>query len=108
MFVIVAKYLIPKGYSGLTLFPFIILTHESDKANPILINHETIHIRQQLQLLIVPFFVWYGLEFLIRFIQFRNWKQAYQNISFEREAYSNESNLNYLGEMSFWSFLKYI
>ena len=108
MFVIVAKYLIPKGYSGLTLFPFILLGDKTAKDNMVLINHEKIHIRQQLQMLVLPFFVWYGIEFLIRLLQYKDVKKAYKNISFERQAYANESNMNYRGQMLFWGFLKYI
>ena len=106
MFVLVFKYLVPKGYRGLTLFPFIFLLRKEDKRNKVLINHEKIHIRQQLELLVFPFFIWYGIEFLIRLLQYKNWSRAYRNISFEREAYKNEKDLDYLKKRSFWSFLK--
>ena len=108
MIVLVFKYLLPKGYRGLTLFPFIFLLRKEDKQNVVLINHEKIHIRQQLELLVVPFFIWYGFEFLIRLMQFKNWSRAYRNISFEREAYKNEKDLDYLKKRSFWNFLKYL
>ncbi|MCB0446376.1 MAG: hypothetical protein KDD03_02490 [Gelidibacter sp.] len=108
MFVIVFKYLLPKGYRGITVFPFIFLLRKEDKQNAVLLNHEKIHIRQQLELLIIPFFIWYGFEFLIRCIQYRNWNLAYRNISFEREAYRNENDLNYIKSRSFWKFFKYL
>lgn len=108
MFVVVTKYLIPKGYNGLTLFPFVFIRNNLDKTNKTLINHEKIHIKQQIQMLILPFFVWYGVEYLFRLIQFQNKNTAYRNISFEREAYANEQNLNYLKEMPFWGFLNYL
>ena len=107
MFIIVFKYLLPKGYRGITLFPFIFLLRKEDKRNKVLINHEKIHIRQQLELLVFPFFIWYGIEFLIRLLQYKNWSRAYRNISFEREAYENEKDLDYLKKRSFWQFLKY-
>lgn len=107
MFIIVFKYLLPKGYRGITLFPFIFLLRKEDKRNAVLVNHEKIHIRQQLELLVLPFFIWYGIEFLIRLLQYNNWSRAYRNISFEREAYSKEKDLDYLQQRSFWSFLKY-
>jgi len=56
---------------------------------------------------VFPFYVWYILEFMFRWIQFKNRKKAYFAISFEREAYSNEKDLNYLKERSFWKFLIY-
>ena len=51
MIVVVAKYLIPKGYRALTVFPLILLSDKSDRSDRVLINHERIHIRQQLELL---------------------------------------------------------
>ena len=43
-----------------------------------------------------------------RWIQFKDRKKAYYAISFEREAYANEKDLNYLKKRSFWSFFKYV
>jgi hypothetical protein len=108
MIVIVFKYLIPKGFRGFTFFPFVILSDEKDKSHGILLNHERIHIRQQLELLIVFFFVWYILEFLLGLVKYKNRREAYHNISFEREAYSNEKDLHYLKQRSFWNFLNYV
>ena len=93
---------------GITIFPFIVLSYKQDKDNLILINHEKIHIRQQIELLVIPFFLWYGLEFLVRLLQYRNSKLAYLNISFEREAYQNEKNLDYLKQRSFLGFIKFL
>lgn len=108
MFLIVAKYLIPKGYRGMAVFPFIILKYHLDKENPVFVNHEKIHLRQQLELLVLPFYIFYVLEYIIRLIQYKNKDLAYRNISFEREAYANERNLNYVKEMPFWSFRNYL
>jgi len=107
MIVLVIKYLIPKGFRGLTVFPFIFLMNKKDKLNRVVLNHEKIHIRQQVELLVVFFFVWYGIEFLVRMVQYKNKREAYYNISFEREAYANEKDLDYLKKRSFWSFLKW-
>ncbi|RAK20116.1 hypothetical protein B0I03_1085 [Flavobacterium aquaticum] len=108
MIVLVFKYLIPKGFRGFTFFPFVFLSDKKDKSNSVLLNHERIHIRQQLELLIVFFFIWYGIEFLVRLVQYKDRRAAYYNISFEREAYSKEKDLYYLKQRSFWSFLKYL
>jgi hypothetical protein len=108
MFLIVTKYLLPKGYRGLTIFPFVFVKHQYDKKNTVFIHHERIHIRQQLELLIFPFLIWYFIEFIIRLMQYKKWSVAYRNISFEKEAYANEKNLDYLKSRSFWAFLKYI
>ena len=106
--IFISKYIVPKGYTGLAVFPFVFLKHKELKLDKTLINHEKIHIRQQLELLIILFYLFYIFEFIIRLIQFKNWKRAYRNISFEREAYLNEKDLNYLKSRSFWKFLNYL
>ncbi len=107
MFLIAVKYLIPKGYRGFAVFPFVFVKYALDKENEVFVNHEKIHLRQQFEMFVIPFFICYFLEFLVRFIQYKNWDLAYRNISFEREAYANEKNLGYLKRRSFWNFLKY-
>lgn len=106
--IFISKYLVPKGYTGMTIFPFVFLKSKLLKENQVLINHEKIHLKQQLELLVLPFYVFYSIEFLIRLIQCRKWHKAYRNISFERESYMNESNLDYLNNRPFWAFLKYL
>ncbi|MGB5417730.1 hypothetical protein [Algibacter sp.] len=106
--IFISKYLVPKGYTGMTIFPFVFLKSKHLKDNQVLINHEKIHLKQQLELLIIPFYIFYGLEFLFRLIQYKNWQKAYRNISFEREAYLNQNNLEYLQNRSIWRFLKYL
>jgi hypothetical protein len=108
MFLLVSKYLIPRGYRGLAIFPFIFVRYRTDKQNIVLVDHERIHLRQQVEMLVIPFFIWYLIEFIIRLIQNKKWSLAYRNISFEREAYANEKKLDYLKNRDFWSFLKYI
>jgi hypothetical protein len=93
-----------RGYAGITIFPFIFVKRLN---NVRLINHEKIHIRQQLELLIIPFFVIYGIEWLINKLSGMKNDDAYRNISFEKEAYSNDSNLKYLDDRKIWTFLKY-
>ena len=108
MILIVFKYLTPRGFRGLTLFPFVFMADKDDKLNKVFINHEKIHIKQQLELLILPFYLWYLLEYLFRLLQYKDTFIAYKNISFEREAYANEKDLNYLKKRSFYAFLKYL
>ena len=106
--VVVAKYLIPKGYVALTVFPFVFLRGKEGLDDAVLLNHEKIHLRQQAELLIVFFFIWYFSEFLWRFFQNGNWAKAYRAISFEKEAYANEIKLSYLKNRPFWHFLNFI
>lgn len=106
--ILVSKYLVPKGYTGISIFPFVFLKMKALKSNKTLINHEKIHLRQQLEFLVVPFYIWYGLEFLARLVEYKNWHQAYRNISFEREAYAKEHDFKYLKHRKFWGFTKYL
>lgn len=108
MILIVFKYLTPRGFRGLTFYPFVFLADKDDKLNEVFINHEKIHIRQQLELLILPFYLWYFTEYLIRLLQFRNRKKAYYAISFEREAYANEKDLEYLNSRPLLGFMRYV
>ena len=50
-------------------------------------NHEKIHGKQQIELLIIPFYLIYFIEWLAK---------GYYNISFELEAYDNQNNEKYL------------
>lgn len=103
------KYFTPKRVEGITIFPFIIVSSKKNRDNNIFINHEKIHFWQQLELLVLPFFIWYGIEFLIKFIfVYQDFYLTYQNISFEKEAYIHEKDLNYLRNRKLWSFMKYI
>jgi len=92
----------------MALYPFIIVRDARLATNATLLNHERIHLRQQLEMLILPFYIWYISEYFIRLIKYGDRKLAYRNISFEREAYANESNLNYLAKRPFWGFLKHL
>ncbi|WP_317168162.1 hypothetical protein [Leptobacterium flavescens] len=98
----------PKRYIALTLWPVIILKDEKLRCDPVLLNHEKIHLKQQLELLILPFYVLYLGEWLFRLCLYGDLHKAYKNISFEREAYQNETDMNYLQKRRAWSFLSYL
>ena len=105
--IFISKFLIPKNYNGLAVYPFIFLKNKSLSHNPILINHERIHLRQQIELLWIFFFLWYIIEFLFHLVRLRNWHKAYHRISFEKESYQNENNIDYLKTRKFWNFLNF-
>lgn len=107
MFVIVNKYILAGRFEGIVLWPFIFVRNKSLKKDPLFMNHERIHIRQQLELLIVFFFILYFFEYFYRLIRYRNSYTAYSKLSFEREAYANERNADYLKNRKFWAFTQY-
>lgn len=106
--IFISKYIVPKGFTGITLFPFIFLKKENLKADKTLINHEKIHLKQQIELGILFFYVFYAIEWFVKFITYRNSMLAYQNLSFEREAYCHQNNFTYLKSRKTWAFLKYL
>lgn len=93
--------------SAMALYPFILVRAEHLKNHDTLIRHEKIHLRQQLEMAILFFYLWYSLEFIWRWIQYRNRRRAYENISFEKEAYAHERDIRYLQNRPFWAFLRY-
>ena len=97
-----------KTIRGITLAPFGIYLRDDIYDNKIqkTINHEKIHWQQQMELLILPFYLLYFIEWLIRL--FTNRGKAYRSISFEREAYSNELNKDYLKTRKRFSWFKYM
>jgi len=112
---------------GMTIFPFILLSKTASEKT---LNHERIHLKQELQLLpfsivlnslvillltdnlwwlllnLLPFlnssvfYIWYIIDYL---------RRGYRGIIFEREAYINDDNFNYLKETKgkWFTFLKY-
>ncbi len=105
--ILISKYLVPKGFTGISIYPFIFLNEESLKQDEVLINQERIHLEQQKELLIIFFYMLYILEWVFKYVKYRNSYLAYRNLSFEREAYQNETKLNYLQNRKYFSFLNY-
>ena len=105
--IIVKNKIIPFGsYTTINLFG--ILFTKSDYLSPITINHERIHTKQMLELLIVGYYLWYIIEYII--VRFCHKKQndAYHDISFEEEAHNNDNNLHYLDNRKHFAWWKYV
>lgn len=60
----------------------------------------------------LTYYLWYGIEYLIKLCIYKNSKEAYENISFEREAYSlDKEYLKPCGTRNYpfsFSFIKYL
>ena len=106
--IVVFKHLFVKNYVGLSFWPFIVVKEQVYKTDEVLINHEKIHLQQQKELLVLPFYLWYIVEWLLRCLWYLNTYKAYQNISFEKEAYHHEKDMNYCQNRKFWAFLKFM
>lgn len=94
-------------YSAMALYPFILVKREELKNDASLICHERIHHRQQLELLILPFYVLYAINYLVNLARYRNHYKAYREIIFEREAFAMDNDFTYLKTRKIFSFLNY-
>jgi hypothetical protein len=102
---IIVTRLVP--YSAMAVYPFIFIKHKDMEHDAILIHHEKIHHRQQLELLILPFYLFYFANYLYHLIKLRNHYDAYRAIIFEREAFAMENNFDYLEHRKLFSFFNF-
>lgn len=86
-------------YAGIAVWPFIFIDkmvqEKPEQVRKALINHEQIHLEQQKELFLVGFYLLYVVEFLFNLFAFGDWNEAYRQISFEQEAYINQSEFDY-------------
>ena len=95
-------------YSAMALYPFILVKEEAMKQNAVLMRHEKIHHRQQLELLLIFFYLWYALNYFYNLLKYRNHFKAYKEIIFEREAFAKDEGEDYLEKRKLWAFLHYL
>ena len=100
---IIKKHPFGSNYLAICLFGFVFSVRPLNTRE---LNHELIHAAQQKELLYIPFFIWYGIEWLILYIKYRNATKAYFHIRFEEEAYAHQSDLNYLSNRKHYHFNK--
>lgn len=93
--------------NGMALFPFILVKIEKSRFDEVMIRHEMIHLRQQLELLVLPFYFFYLANYLYNRTRFNNHHDAYMNIVFEREAYANDLVPDYLKRRKLFSWIHY-
>ena len=105
---IVRNNIIPfKGYKAVNLFG-ILFVRDDAVIGCVDINHKSIHTAQMKEMLYVFFYLWYGIEWLVRLVMYRNARKAYRNISFEREAYMNQGSMGYLQGRGRYAWVKYL
>lgn len=112
---IVYNNIIPfKGFSAINLFGILFVRKDcKDQVDDEMINHESIHTEQMKEMLFIPFYLWYIIEWFIKLFKYGDSNEdgrgdAYHNISFEREAYDNEANLDYLKKRKRYSWWYYL
>ncbi len=93
-----------KGFSAMAIYPFIFIRKDwykkvsADKLHTTL-RHEKIHFRQQLELLLMGFYLLYLIFWII---------YGYKEIPFEREAYASAEDVDYLSKRKPFAWMKYI
>ncbi len=92
--------------TAIALWPFVFVREKRHKENEVLINHEKIHLRQQLELLLIFFYLWYALEYLFYRFKGFNSSLAYRNIRFEKEAYQFENDPDYLIRRKWYAYAR--
>ena len=109
---IIYNKIIPfKGFLAINLFGFLFARKKLTEVD---INHEKIHTEQMKELLYVPFYILYILEYIIRWcipffkMSLPDSHKIYRSISFEQEAYKYEMNLEYLKNRKRYNWIKYI
>lgn len=96
------------GPAAIMKFPFIIVRNLQAAMYDPLLNHELIHLRQYSEL-------WYfGARWFLRYDAYRLRKMGfsgydlYMNLAFEREAWKNMDDLEYLSNRPKKAYKKYI
>ena len=92
--------------SGITLSPFGIYIKEEYINYEWIRSHEKIHWKQQMEMLIIFFYLWYLIEWALKFIKHGN--KAYYLISFEIEAHLHNNEPKYLETRKHFAWFKYM
>tara|TARA_B100000131_G_scaffold285532_1_gene294888 strand:- start:671 stop:1018 length:348 start_codon:yes stop_codon:yes gene_type:complete len=91
---------------AITLWPFIFI-RKGMSASERLIRHESIHIQQYTEMLVLGFYPVYVWDWLHGLIKYRSGSTAYMQIRMEQEAYENEGDEEYLKNRKRYAWLKY-
>ena len=94
-----------RGMYAINLFGIIFTKQHLTRID---VNHEYIHTLKKRELLFVFFFLLYVTEWIVRVIQTRSLIKGYLRISFEREAYENQRQLDYRETRKFFAWRKYL
>lgn len=83
------------GVQAITLYPFILYAGDKKHIFTSTISHELIHIDQIQRDGVFKFYLSYLWQFFSNLLKFRNWDRAYREISYEKEAFEKQMNIDY-------------
>jgi len=92
---------------AITLYPFVFVRNSRDAQDEVLLNHERIHLRQQREMWIIPFYYSYLWEYFCGRKAGLNHEDAYRQISFESEAYTHQHDPDYLNKRRSHAYQQY-
>lgn len=93
---------------AMALYPFVFFRRKADRSDSVLVNHERIHLRQQAELLVLPFYLIYVIHYLYNLISTLNHDLAYRRIVFEQEAYTHQADPQYLKSRKMFAFIYFL
>lgn len=96
-----------KGYKAINLFG-ILFARNGCIIRDVDLQHESIHTKQMQEMLYIFFYIWYVIEWLVRFLIMWNFHKAYRAISFEQEAFTYQHSSDYLNNRKHYTWFKYI
>ena len=102
-----------KGFAAINLFG-VLFVRKGVAVSERLQNHERIHTRQMVEMLVVLFYLWYVVEWVFRTLGTTGTEgtsgtdEGYYRISFEREAYGHEQDFDYLKGRKLFAWVKYL
>lgn len=116
----VVNRIIPfKGYKAINLFE-VVFVRKGMEYTDTTRRHERIHTKQMREMLYIGFYLWYVIEYVLRWI-WRRWHKpdhpfygakwmhlAYFDISFEQEAYDYQHSEDYLEKRKHFAWMKYL
>lgn len=131
MMKIIYNNIIPfDGFIAINLFGILFARKQYKPLSKNTLLHESIHTLQIKETGYIFFYIWYLIEWIIRLIYYfieaiynldeiasfseiwhhlKNYlSKAYYNISFEKEAYINQYDDNYIKKRKYLMWLKYI
>ena len=66
MHIIRNSYIPFRGFTAMNLLGVLFVRREAAELTPETLNHEKIHSAQMREMLYIPFYIWYLLEWLLR------------------------------------------
>ena len=94
------SYIPFQGFTAMNLLGVLFVRREAAELMP-----ETLNSTQMREMLYIPFYIWYLLEWILSLFLPGN---AYRNISFEREAYKYQNDLSYLSRRGRFAWFRFL